>query len=521
MINNTGLHRWKFYRYGGLDQVGIETAEDLRCLEQLDPKLWAAMTCPTNNIEFDAKTLEYIDTDKDSRIKIPEILEAVKWVCRLLKKPEAIMNPGEGLPLELVNAEIEEGAAILASIKRVLANLGKSDAKEITLADLSDTARIFALTQFNGDGVITADVPASDDARKLITEICECIGGIDDRSGKPGISQTQLEKFLLEAKAFAAWVKEPEEKKEIFFAKGETPQLAQAYLEVKSIIDDYFTRCQLASYDSHYAQANAALEQEYIALLKKSLSSGTEELKKLPLALVSDKSVLNLKERINPAWSLPLAKFADSVVKYLFEQTETLSEKQWQTIKSRFAAYEDWQAKKVGHLVEKLGYERISRVLDSEIVAEIEQMIAQDKALEPEFNAINQVDRLVRYYLYLYTLLNNFVAFRDFYDTEKPAVFQLGTLYIDSRSCKLCVRVSDIARHSAMANSCNTFLVYCECVRQGTSEKMNIAAAFTDGDSEQLQIGRNGLFVDRKGNYSPGRFLTLRLHYRLDPFNLK
>jgi hypothetical protein len=30
---------------------------------------------------------------------------------------------------------------------------------------------------------------------------------------------------------------------------------------------------------------------------------------------------------------------------------------------------------------------------------------------------------------------------------------------------------------------------------------MTIAAAFTDGDSEQLMPGRNGLFIDRKGNY--------------------
>ena len=78
MAAANGAHRWKFFRYGGLDQVSLETAEDLRSLEQLDPKLWAAMTCPTNNIEFDRTTLDYIDADKDRRIKIPELLAPYK-----------------------------------------------------------------------------------------------------------------------------------------------------------------------------------------------------------------------------------------------------------------------------------------------------------------------------------------------------------------------------------------------------------------------------------------------------------
>lgn len=501
MAEKSKKHRWKFYRYGGLDQVGLESADDLRNLEQLDPKLWAAMTCPTTNIEFDARTLEYLDTDKDSRVKIPEILAAVKWLCSILTKPEAIMQPGEAFPLELINSDNPEGAAILASMKRVLANLGKAEAKQITLADLADTAKIFAVTQFNGDGIITADVPASDAAKQMIEEIISCLGSVEDRSGTPGISQEMLDQLLDDARAYSEWVNQPEKNSEILFAAEETPGMASAYLGVKRQIDDYFTRCQLASYDSRYAQANAALEQEYVALLKKSLSTQTDELKELPLALVNEETLLKMKERVNPAWAQALAAFAEKVAKPLTDQDKNLSEADWQTIKGKFAAYEAWQNDKKGQSVEKLGPERVKELLEGKVAAEIEAMIAQDKALAPEFEALEKADKLVRYYRYLYTLLNNFVAFRDFYDTEKSAVFQLGTLYMDSRSCKLCVRVTDIARHSSMANSCNTFLVYCDCIRQGSAEKMTIAAAFTDGDSEQLLPGRNGLFVDHKGNY--------------------
>jgi hypothetical protein len=40
-------------------------------------------------------------------------------------------------------------------------------------------------------------------------------------------------------------------------------------------------------------------------------------------------------------------------------------------------------------------------------------------------------------------------------------------------------------------------LVYCDCVRPGA--KQTIAAAFTAGDSDQLMVGRNGVFYDRQG----------------------
>ena len=55
------------------------------------------------------------------------------------------------------------------------------------------------------------------------------------------------------------------------------------------------------------------------------------------------------------------------------------------------------------------------------------------------------------------------------------------------------------AKHAAMAGLAGTYLAYCDCVRKGSGEKMQIVAAFTDGDSDNLMVGRNGIFYDRKG----------------------
>jgi hypothetical protein len=150
--------------------------------------------------------------------------------------------------------------------------------------------------------------------------------------------------------------------------------------------------------------------------------------------------------------------------------------------------------------VEKLGLPRVREILASKAQAEITELINKDKALEPEMTAIAGVDRLVRYYRDLYTLMRNFVSFADFYSAKKYAIFQAGRLYVDARSLDLCIRVPDIAKHAIVATISRTYIAYCECTRRGGTEKMTIAACFTGGDSDHLMVGRNGIFYDRAGN---------------------
>lgn len=57
----------------------------------------------------------------------------------------------------------------------------------------------------------------------------------------------------------------------------------------------------------------------------------------------------------------------------------------------------------------------------------------------------------------------------------------------------------DPARHAGLASAAGAFLAYCECVRKATGEKMYIVTAFTNGDSDHLAVGRNGVFYDRQG----------------------
>jgi len=240
-------------------------------------------------------------------------------------------------------------------------------------------------------------------------------------------------------------------------------------------------------------------EADYLALAAKDLTITAQDIAAFPLARVEANKPLPLVEGVNPAWAAALTKFQAEVVKPLVGDKTTLSEEDWNTISTKLSAYDSWAGSKAGLLVEKIGLARVREILADKTKDTITALIAEDKALEPEANAIASVDKLIRYNRDLYTLLNNFVTFRDFYCRINPAIFQVGTLYLDGRSCELCVRVDDMGRHGVLAGLSRCYLAYCDCVRKSTGEKMTIAAAFMNGDSDFLMAARNGIFYDRQG----------------------
>ena len=493
-------HRWRFFRSGGFDQVRLETGADLMALDQLDQKLWMALSCPTRGLEFDGKTLEMIDGDGDGRIRVPDIIGAVKWAGSLLKNPDDLIRGRQELPLDALDERSHEGRQILRSAREILANLGKRDAAVITADDTADTSKILAATRFNGDGLIPADAADGPKVGQVIEEIIACLGAETDRSGKPAVSQETVDRFFAEARAYADWWEEATAGGADILPLGEqTASAAASFRAVKGKVDDYFTRCHLARYDLRALGALNRQETDYIAVAGRTLSASLEELADFPVALIALDKPLPLQEGINPAWRVPMAAFAAQVVAPLMGEKASLAEAEWEKLCSAFAAYDAWWARQAGSSVEKLGPERIGEILASPAREAITELIARDRALEEEFNHIASVDRLVRYHRDLFSLLNNFVSFSEFYARRNRAIFQAGTLYLDGRSCDLCVRVEDAAKHAVLATLSRTFLAYCDCTTKGGAEKMTIAAAFTDGDSDYLVIGRNGVFYDRRG----------------------
>lgn len=490
-------YNWRFFRAGGLDQVLLETSDDLRNLRTLDRKLWVALSCPTRGMEIESRTLDLIDADKDGRIRPPELIDAVEWAVAMLKDPSSLLSADDTLPLAAIDDSAPEGSAILVGARRVLANLGKPDATHLTVMDASDTVAIFATTRFNGDGIVPVDVAHDDETREMITLILSTHGSDVDRSGKPGVSQPRADAFFADLQAYADW-----------WATGEagalalgdaTPAAYEALVGARAKVDDYFARCRIAAFDARAAEPLNRSAETYVAMASQDLSRLGPDVISLPLHKVEADRALDLAEGVNPAWWPEVLALREVVVKPLLGPTQTtLTEDEWTTVKAALAPYEAWLVSKAGVSVEGLGVARIRAILASDARAKLTALIARDAALEAEVAALHDVEKLVRFHRDLGTLLRNFVNFSAFYDRRTLAVFQAGTLYLDERACELCVQVEDVATHAEVAGMAKMCLAYCELTRLG-GETMHIVAAFTQGDSDYLMVGRRGVFYDRDG----------------------
>jgi hypothetical protein len=495
----TRRHRFKFYRAGGLDQVALETGEDLLALEGLDQKLWIALSCPVRGLELDQRTLELLDADGDGRVRAPEVLAAIRFCAARLRNVGDVLPGADALALAAIRDDTAEGKAALGAARHVLAQVGRPDALAIRAADVADTTKVFEQTLFNGDGVVPPESAPDPETRRVVLDVMATMGSAPDRGGHPGVDRARVESFFAEAAAFSDWWRRGESSAEVMPLGERTPAAFAALSAVRAKVDDFFVRCRLAEMEPRAAIVLNRTEPEFALLAAKDLAAASPDLAAFPLARVEAGRALPLDGGVNPAWAAAVAALRREVVAPLLgAERASVTGEEWSGLLARFAPHEAWLASGAGRRVEPLGLARVRALLAGTARAGVEALLAKDEAFAAEAAAIGDVVRLVRYHRDLGPLLRNFVSFADFYDPVRPAVFQAGTLFLDARSCELCVRVDDPGAHAAMAALSRMYLAYCDC-RRPSGEAMKIVACFTQGDADYLMAGRNGVFYDRRG----------------------
>ena len=487
-------HRFSFVRAGGFDQPHLRTGADLVALSELDQKLWVALACPTRGVEFDHKTLQILDTDGDERIRATELLSAIAWIDSVLVDAEDLVEGKSSIGLDRIDTREPEGALLKKTARAVLDSLGKESAKEISVDDMTKALEALGKRKFNGDGVLPAASAGDDAAKQVILDALACTAPAEDRGGEKGVTETTVKEFFAEIDAHVGWLDGVDA---AAMPLGDRTGAAwKAYDAVRAKVDDYFARARLAAFDPRALVAVNRDEKEYVALAAKDISIA--ELAGFPLAQVAADRALPLGTGVNPAWVDRVGALRDAVVDPLLGERTELTETEWATIGAKLAPHGAWLGAKKGASVEKLGADRVRALAKGTARKDLEALLAEENAQKPVADAIASVEKLVRYHRDLFELANNFVSFRDFYARTRPSIFQIGTLYLDQRACELCVRVNDAGKHAMMAPLSNTYLVYCDCTRKG-EDKMTIAAAMTAGDVDNLMVGRNGVFYDRKG----------------------
>ncbi len=384
----------------------LDEAEELLALDELDQKLWLALSCPVKGIQFDASTLAFIDQDGDGHVRANELIAAIRWAADLLVDPRLLATGSDGILPEDIRTDHDVGQRLAAAARQVVVDL-----------DLPANARLAV--------PLMAEAREKQAARLLGAWETACVP-VDP------------------------W--------------GErTAEAFEALQAVADKIDDFYMRCRLSAFEPRAGESVSVPEDALQAVLGRARVQ-PEDLEPWPLAHITVSGELPLREALNPAWSARMAAFYEQTVVPALGACTVLDEAGWRALRQRFDGFAAWRAAR-----------------------------PEEQAEDPD---LRDLERLARYVRDLMTLANNFVSFKDFYTRQGKATFQAGTLYLDGRSCELCVTVIDPAKHAALASLSRICLVYCDCVRG--DRKMTIAAAFTAGDSDQLMVGRNGVFYDRE-----------------------
>ena len=486
-------YKWQFENIGGCSRVKIATGQDIAHLDELDTKMWTVLSCPVKGLEIDEKSLRYMDLDADGKIRVNDVVGVSQWATKVLKNPDLLLPGNDAIDIEDINVENEEGQKLAKAAKQILANLGKEETR-ISLADTADIAAIFAKTRFNGDGVIT---PASSDVAEEINAITAAVaktGGTMDRSGQLGITAPQIELFYAELKAYSDWCAA-----EVPAPFGDkTDAVIAAYQALDAKMKDFFMRNKLAKFSPDSTVALDVQTSRIEAISAENLSVKGDEIAAYPIARITGEAAMDLTAPINPAWAGQF-KVLEGVA--IPAGQKTLSEEEWAAIGAQFAAYTAWKGSKAGASVEDLTIATVNELLQQDKKQALLDLVAQDASYKEEADNIEMVDKFLHILRDFYRLLKNFITFHDFYNKEKKlgAIFQSGTLIIDQRACRFCMKVENMPAHNATAVTSGLFLVYCDCTTKTSAAKMQIVAAITVGEIGNLIVGKNALYYDNAG----------------------
>ncbi|MFT3695865.1 MAG: hypothetical protein QM831_22205 [Kofleriaceae bacterium] len=459
-------------------------------MKELDQKLWVALAMPVNGTAIDATTLGLLDLDTDGRIRANDILEAVDWTKATFKNPGDLLTTRESVELSALADQ-----KVVAAARRVLSDLGKPTATSFSVADTVAIDKAFANTVLNGDGIVIPPSTPDEELRKVIEDVSCTVGTVMDRSGKPGIDKDLAAKFFADVDQRYAWLARSSDP--TLSPLGERTESAfQAFQAVEEKLDDYFTRCRIAAFDPRAQAALAGAETELVTLASHALRETDTQLALLPLARVDAAGQLLLKGALNPAWHTKVATFVEHTVTPLLGVRETLTETDVVAIRRRLEPYRTWFTAKPTTTVDGLDRTWLDKLASPSLRRMLDELIASDAALADDYAQIGTVTKAARMQRDFGRVLRNFVNFSDFY-THQDGVFQSGTLYFDARALRLCVPVTDAAKHGALAASSDACLIYCDLSRKG--ETKQIAAAVTNGDADNIFVGRNGVFYDREG----------------------
>ena len=495
------MSKLTFKNYGGSYQLKIQDAQDLENILVLDVTHWAATSIPIDSLNCDHVFTSFLDTDQNGRIRTDEVKTAIAWLFRFHANRSRLSEYTDILRLSDIDNSHPEGQKLQSAAELILTNLNSPDAQNISLAQVRDVQSIMASAANNGDGIISPDATSDSALAQFMTSVMQTVGSVLDASGKPGISQEQLDAFFHEAKSYLAWKEAGEIPKGNDFTEVmpwgiETPEAFECITSLEDKIEQYFAQCVMVKFDERALDQMKLRQKEFEEIDFTDKSIMEARVKDAPLAVPNPEGILDVNTMINPLYAESLFNLHEKVLKRALGNTvKQFDRKQWVMVKNIFDAYKKWLKNEQGTKVRQLSVDRLRDYLHGSQKERVSELIANDLAVADDLNQIHNLEKLILYQRWLLELANNFVSFSNLYNPQQRAFFEMGTLVIDGKQVTLTMKVQDRQTHKKIAEKSNMYLLYVEITgRQDKDIKFEIAAVVTSGNAGRLRIGKRGIF---------------------------
>ena len=277
---------WKFNLIGGITRVSIETGDDIAHLDELDQKLWTVLSCPVKGLEFDEKTLALMDSDKDGKIRVNEVIAAAQWLRNVLTDMDYLTEGKDSIEFSQIKSDTEEGKQVIESARLILSRLGL-EKEGISLADVNDYLAIYE-------------------------EKCKEDYTAHDEPFTPPYGE-----------------------------KSDDAETAVNAIRAK--VADFFMRCKLVQFDGDAAPVLDVQVDKIATISGNDLGNSMDEIAGYPLARPCKDALLPLTGGINPAWQAAFATLKELVLDVDFPGRESISEAEWNGILAKVDAYTAWK----------------------------------------------------------------------------------------------------------------------------------------------------------------------------------
>lgn len=498
----------EFSRFGKSFQLLVRNGYELEEAVKLDEALWGAISAPADLLIPDPRLRALLDASKTGRITSREVRAAIAWMLKQLPDHSKIVPEFDGkLSLADINAEDEEGKALVASAKYVLGELNAEDKETISLEQIRLFLDTVTTRPLNGDGVLTPKAAtASKDKVQQVTDLVNDVvisnGGATDVDGTQGLDKATLDAFLAEVPKYLEWydkglIPEGKDCTDIMIFGTDTPAMSATVQLNSAKVDRFFQLCELLDFDSRINGHVVSTINRVDTFDPSAPEVVNTYQDALPIASPNSAGQLPLNpEKVSPAYRAWMTDFAKVVEKVLGSKPEFLTKAEWGKVKATFAQYEGWLASKAGASVEKVPIDRLRGYLNcAPLMEEVCALMAADKKVSDIAAAARQVERLLMYRTDLLRIANNFVNFSELYDINGNAIFECGKMVIDGRWFEVSFKLDNPAAHSALGAASQMFLMYVE-VNMSPAPPMNVVIPVTSGSKGNLFVGKRGVFYD-------------------------